>query len=268
MTAGADNMLGSPVLLKSGIYMRPPLGWSLQGWIAEDNELLLLPKSRVRWEAPGAAQASLHWELGTAPLPAEAMREFINILRTVPNTVATEKLKPLYPSLIRIPLKLLSSASVVQTGIAGSMLRIEYSMPDEHLAGIVLYAPTELYEYGEYHELAYEGKDPDYGKFLPAAVAAIETFGNAKPEPEIVPEQQPEIAPEPQPEIAPEPQPEHVIKPGETVSSIVKYYWPNLDAEAVKARVGEIFLYNLKNGNPIVAWDLPPGSVVLLPFYG
>jgi hypothetical protein len=276
MSTIASNTFGAPVFLKSGIYIRPPAGWKQLGWIVDENPLQLLPKSRVSWQ-PQSDGVSLHWEVSMTPLPVQAMDALVNILRTMHDRVAIEILQPLFPALIRMSLSSITSAKVIRQGAAGPMLSVEYWMPDEQMAGVVWYAPTELYEYGEYHELAYEGSEPEYSDFVAAAVAAMETFGDPQletisPVPPLVPTADipvpaaPELATIPTVPTPPSSPPEvHVIQPGETVSTVVKLYWPHLDAESTKARVGEVYLFNLKKRNPIVAWDLPPGTCVFLP---
>jgi hypothetical protein len=58
---------------------------------------------------------------------------------------------------------------------------------------------------------------------------------------------------------------EYVLKEGETMRTVVKARWPELDADGVMKRVRDIYALNAALGNPLEAWSLKPGVKVLLP---
>jgi len=167
--------LAGPSFLGAGRTIRPPEGWTQTGWVTE-NPLWVLPKSRVRWTPPEAERLSLHWDLSMTPLPEEIMEPFVRLLDGWPGTVAKDLLKPLYPALIRMSLDSITTASLVTYEKSGRLLRVEYAFPEYSELGIVHYSPTEMYEFGEFQILAYEGKDPDFSRLLAVAEASMATF--------------------------------------------------------------------------------------------
>ncbi|HEY9871243.1 MAG TPA: hypothetical protein V6D08_18935, partial [Candidatus Obscuribacterales bacterium] len=341
-----DTALGAPVFLGLGKYICPPAGWAQDGFVTADNPYWLLPKSRLRWSPPGQEGVSLHWHLSPVPLPEALMRALIEVLRVSAGAIDQARLAPLYPGLIRMPLDSVTAAQVVSYPRSGRLLRVEYAISQYNELGIVHYAPTEMYEFGEYEMLAYEGKDPEYSKYLNAAIAAMESFavgrplaegpappaealteaepegrkpsrlteeiqsllpwnlaedmaatletpqtgespldftpGSAGPEPAPQPQEppaQPEAKPAesppeqaapaqarvPEPAVQPpatqptaregeaampSPAPgklrtvEYVLKEGETMRTVVKARWPELDAEGVMKRVRDIYALN------------------------
>lgn len=362
-----DTALGAPVFLGPGKYICPPAGWNQEGFVTADNPYWLLPKSRLRWSPPGQEGLSLHWHRSPVPLPEELMRAFIEVLRGPAGALDKTRLAPLYPGIVRMPLDSITTAQVVSYPRSGHLLRVEYAISEYNELGIVHYAPTEMYEVGEYEMLAYEGKDPQYSQYVNIAVAAMASFATGRPlaegpappagalaeaEPEgrkpsrlteeiqsLLPWNLPEdlpgaletpqtgqpplnftpgsAGPEPNPEQqeppvqketkpaetspqqgapaqarAPEPaalppaaQPaareaepaapapsegklrtaEYVLKEGETMRTVVKARWPDLDAEGVMKRVRDIYALNAALGNSLEAWSLRPGVKVLLP---
>ncbi len=175
-----DTALSAPLNIGVGKYICPPTGWSQEGFITGDNPYWLLPKSRLRWVPPGDERPALHWHLSATPLPDELMARLLELVRGAPGPVASDRLAALYPGLIRMPLDSITSAEIVTYPKSGRLLRVEYAITQYGEVGIVHYAPTEMYEFGEFQMLAYEGKDPGYSKYLQTALNAMESFATGQ----------------------------------------------------------------------------------------
>jgi hypothetical protein len=375
----AETGVGAPVSLGSGRSICPPNGWIQKGYVTENVSRLDL-KSKLEWNPPGVDSATLHWQLSNRALPEDVMDVLIKLVSEFPGPLPLEAVVPLYERLIRMPADSIQSAQTIYRPDFGNLLRVDYAFVGYPEVGIVHYCPTEMYEFGEFQILAYEGREPEYSRFLSIAEQAMATLKiNAgqlpdnrglyfrapaestvatvdgsfsdwldEEEPDEdedegdeyeavtgeednsvntdrsfaalldeevpddnedqeatrkdVPAQTSEPAGESPaayysgeyatPELnmdeverlsrsldaVAEAQQdnrteqrnytEHVLQAGETISSLARSAWPHLDADAVKEKVKEIYNLNLQHGNRLEAWNLKPGTVILLPKQG
>lgn len=164
------------VALGGGRAISPPEGWIQDGFRSE-NPFWLLPKGRLRWQPPEAGSPALHWSLSQSPLPQEHMQLLVALIGGEPGPLPAAAVAPLHPALVRMPADAILHASVVELG-KSKMLRVEYEIAQWGEKGIVYYSPTELYEFGEFQILAYEGREPGYGKHLPEALGALASYSS------------------------------------------------------------------------------------------
>lgn len=269
MTDSADEsdqigaLLGSSVSLGGGRSIRPPQGWKADGFVTSDNPLWILPKSRLRWWPEDSDERlNLHWSLSPTPLDQQTMQFLIAIINRGDGEVSQAELQKLAPQLIRIKLDAIKDARVVSESDAGAMLRIEYKYADDDETGIVLYSPTEMYERGEVQILGFEGPGPLFDQHKAVGERALNTFAIGSP----FPKQKAKVTNETQ-FVSGKLQPlkTYTLKAGETISSVVKQNWPDLDDNGRTAKVREVFAYNRTAGNTIEAWNLKEGVVIFLP---
>lgn len=279
MSILTESALDQPFSLGAGRTIRPPMGWTAQGFISGNDHLRLRPANHARWFPHEIRGLSLHWNKSTSPLSPAAADYFAEILRKPLGIVMVEELTPLFPELIRIPILRITRAQVTSLPRYGPFLEIDYFIAEQREAGIVYYAPTERFEFGEFQVLAYEGKEPAFTTFLPVARKSLRTFcdggdfsvparrtglvrrktASAK---KTIPRKKTASirASAPGGLLY-----EYTLQAGETVKTIVRKQWPQLTEEEAKAKVKEIYAINRARGNAIFAWTLEEGAVILLP---
>jgi hypothetical protein len=279
MTILNETTLDQAFSLGAGRTIRPPMGWTAQGFISGNDTLKLRPASQARWSPAGSDRLSLHWNKSMSPLSVETAEYFSEILRKPLGIVTIEELEPLFPELIRIPLIRITQARVTSLPRYGPFLEIDYFIAEKREAGLVYFAPTERFEFGEYQVLAYEGQEPAFTTFLPVARKSIRTFcdgsdfsiparrtglvsrktGSTK---KTIPRKKTAAVRAAAPGGLLY---EYTLKAGETIKTIVRGKWPDLTEEEAKQKVKEIYAVNRARGNAIFAWTLQEGAVILLP---
>lgn len=274
-----ESRLDEPFSLGSGRTIRPPAGWSAEGFVSGSDQLRLRPASHVRWCPPGCERLSLHWNKSTTPLANAAAEHFSELLRSPLGVVRVEDLAPLFPAMIRIPLLRITRAQVTHLPRYGPFLEIDYFIAEQGEAGIVYYAPTDRFEHGEYQLLAYEGREPAYTTFLAVARKSLRTFCESNDF--SVPPRRTGVVrkktsnlkktiPRKKTLGVTTSMPgglvfEYKLQAGDTVKAIVMKHWPGLSEEEVRRRVKEIYSINRARGNALFAWTLSEGDSLLLP---
>ncbi len=274
-----ETTLDQPFSLGAGRTIRPPSGWTTQGFISGNDRLRLRPANHARWAPAGVERLSLHWNKSMSPLSTATAEYFAEILQKPLGIVMVEELLPLFPELIRIPLIRITRAQVTSLPRYGPFLEIDYFIAEQREAGIVYFAPTDRFEYGEYQVLAYEGKEPAFTTFLPVARKSLRTFCDGGDF--SVPARRTGLVrrktagtkktiPRKKTASVRASAPggllyEYTMQAGETIKTIVRKNWPALSEEQSKAKVKEIYGLNRARGNAIFAWTLQEGAVILLP---
>lgn len=279
MSIFIESKLDAPFSLGAGRSIRPPFGWTVEGFVSGNDALRLRPESHVRWCPPGIERLSLHWSKSKSPLSIADRELFAELLRSPMGVLTPSDLAPLCPSLIRIPLFRITRAQVTHLPRYGPFLEIDYFIAEHGEAGIVYYAPTDRFEHGEYQILAYEGKEPAFTTFLSVARKSLRTFcesgdysvparrtgfvrkktGSTKKT--VTRKKTASLsAALPGGLVF-----EYNLRAGESIKSIVVAAMPDLTEEQVSAKVKEIYAINRARGNALFAWTLTEGALVLLP---
>jgi hypothetical protein len=242
--------LSTQVSLGNGKAISPPKGWIQDGFTA-DNPLWLLPKGRVRWYPPGSQGVVLHWSVSVCPLDKRIMEHLLSLMKHEMGDIELDELKPLHPSVIRMPASSLLRARLLEFDNSGPLICVEYGYEEVKEAGFIAYAATESHELGEYQVLGYEGKHPAFDEFLDVAIASIQSFSinqfDAKNASTIADPQA------------------HIVEEGETLRVIASKKWPDLTADEIAHKARQIYAFNLARGIVLKDWEMPPGTTVFLP---
>ena len=271
------DTLADHFALGAGRSIRPPADWIAEGFVNGDDSLKLRPASIVRWSPPGVERLALSWCKSKVMLDPKTSIHFADILRQPMGVVSPEKLRLLFPRVLRIPLFRVTASAVTAFPGTGPMLEIDYFIAEARQAGMVFFAPTERFEAGELQILCYEGTEPGFSQYRSIAIRSINTFsttgGLARRPTAIVRGGKKNALTKKTGVVrrrsgAGDGDPltiEYVLQEGETMRSIVKERWPELSVEEQSTKAKEIYALNRARGNPLYAWTLKAGDRIWLP---
>jgi hypothetical protein len=165
--------LATPISLGAGRSLKPPMGWSIKGLIADDP-LRLQPSSRVVIEPPDGG-ASISWRMASWLVGKPYEVADFDMTLEYEHKLETEDIIALYPHLLRVLPENVSEARVINLPECGLILSITYLLQDQGWAGHVIYAPT-LEVAGEIQILSYEGNELAYLMHFEEAMASMMTL--------------------------------------------------------------------------------------------